>query len=124
MLARLMGAKWAREANWEGMALREGVEAGKEAMWMRNFLSELGYSFPSASALYMYNNSAIAVAKNPEHHSKMKHLDLKLHWLRDYVEANYLFPVHQPTADMPADIMTKALPRVKVEHHRKLLGLV
>ena len=100
-----------------------GNEAGKELMWFRNFLSELGYSLPGPSTLYMDNNSAISVAKNPTHHSKMKHVDLRLHWLRDVVECGYLQPVHLSTHDMPADLLTKALPRVKVQHLRELMGL-
>jgi hypothetical protein len=52
------------------------VDAGKEAVWMRNLLSELGYKFDSPSVLHMDNNSAMAVAKNPEKFSHVKHIDL------------------------------------------------
>jgi hypothetical protein len=38
-----------------------------------NLLSELGYEFDSLSVLRMDNNSAIAVAKNPEKFSHVKH---------------------------------------------------
>ena len=100
-----------------------GNEAGKEIMWMRNLLTEMGYTFSQPSTLFMDNNSAISVAKNPTHHSKMKHVDLRLHWLRDVVESGYISPVHLSTHDMPADLLTKALPRVKVQHFRGLMGL-
>ena len=86
-----------------------GNEAGKEVMWMRNLLIEIGYTLPGLSTLFMNNNSAISVAKNPTHHSKMKHVDLRLHWLRDVVESGYLSPVHLSTHEMPADLLTKAL---------------
>lgn len=62
------------------------VEAGKEILWMRNLLSELGYTFERASPLLMDSLSAISVAKNPEHHGKMKHLDLRFYWLREAVD--------------------------------------
>ncbi|KZT19927.1 hypothetical protein NEOLEDRAFT_1024642, partial [Neolentinus lepideus HHB14362 ss-1] len=48
------------------------------------------------SMLYTNNQSALAVAKNPKHHGCMKHLDLR-------------------TDEMPADCMTKALAKGKVE---------
>ena len=52
------------------------VEAGKEIKWMRNILSEFGYSPSYASTLFIDNQSGIDVSKNPEHHGRMKHLDL------------------------------------------------
>lgn len=99
------------------------VEAGKEVMWMRNILQEFGYPVKKPSSLLIDNLSAISVAKNPEHHGRMKHLDLKHYWLRDAVEAGHMTPVHVPTQEMAADVLTKALPRDKLEHCRELMGL-
>jgi hypothetical protein len=53
------------------------VDAGKEIVWMRQFLGELGYPQHGPSILQMDNQSAISVSKNPEHHGRMKHLDLR-----------------------------------------------
>jgi hypothetical protein len=72
------------------------VEAGKEIIWMRNLLTEFGFDFTSPSPLLIDNNSAVSVAKNPEHHGCMKHLDLRFHWLRDTVEAGHISPIHVP----------------------------
>jgi hypothetical protein len=44
------------------------VSAGQEIIWLCNLLSELGYTFSSPSTLHVDNNSALSVAKNPEHH--------------------------------------------------------
>ena len=67
--------------------------------------------------------SAINVAKDPEHHGKMKHLPLSYYWLRDEVNKGIIRPVHCPTQEMPADILTKPLPREKVVSCYKMLGL-
>jgi hypothetical protein len=99
------------------------VEAGKEIMWMRNILKEFGYKISEPSVLKMDNQSAISVAKNPEHHGRMKHLDLRTYWLRDAVESGSIIPKYIPTADMPADLLTKPVPRPKVEICRRLMGL-
>lgn len=99
------------------------VSAAQEAIWLRNFFSELGYTFPSSSVLYSDNRSAIAVAKNPEHHGRMKHLDLRYYWLRDAVAKGLIDIRHLRTDDMPADALTKALPRQRVMVMRGLLGL-
>ena len=98
--------------------------AGQEILWMRNFLTECGYSVKGApSTLYIDNNSALQVAKNPEHHGRMKHLDLRFYWLRDEVHRGSIRLVHLQTADMPADMLTKALGRVKLQHMAALSGL-
>ena len=100
------------------------VEAGKEIMWMRNILGEFGYPVNEASSLGIDNLSAISVSKNPEHFGRLKHLDLRMYWLRDACSAGMIAPVFCPTAEMPADLLTKALDRVKVAKLRTLVGLV
>jgi transposase InsO family protein len=99
------------------------VATGKEICWMQNLLQELGYRPPMPSKLFMDNQSAMTVAKNPEHHGRMKHLDLCYYWLRDMVEKEAIDPIYLKTNDMPADILTKALPKPKVERFRVMLGL-
>jgi hypothetical protein len=100
------------------------VEAAKEIVWLRQFLSELGYSAESPSVLRMDNQSAISVSENPEHHGRMKHLDLRFHWLRDTVDEGIIKPLFLPTHQMPADILTKPLDRFKVQKCRELMGLI
>ena len=99
------------------------VEAGKEIIWMRNLLGELGFQFSGPSMLRMDNQSAIAVSKNPEHHGKMKHLSLRLFWLQDAVEEGLIGPTFVSTQNMAADIFTKALDRVKLQKCVGMVGL-
>ena len=72
----------------------------------------------------MDNQSALTVSKNPEHHGRMKHLDLRHYWLRDQVEYGVISPEYIPTADMIADIFTKSLPVPKVRFCRESLGVL
>ena len=44
------------------------ISAGKEIRWMRNLLYEMGFTAPGPSMLRVDNQSAISVAKHPEHH--------------------------------------------------------
>ena len=58
------------------------VEAGKELIWMRAFLTELGVEqvrFP----LHCDSQSAIHLAKNAAYHSRTKHIQRRYHWLRE-----------------------------------------
>jgi len=96
---------------------------GQEAAWLRSFLSSLGYDMSAPSTLFMDNKSAVCVARNPEHQGRMKHIDVRWHWLREAVERGEFKIEHIPTASMPADILTKALPAQKIEPALRMLGL-
>jgi len=100
-----------------------GVELGKEMVWLRKILEEFGYSFNGPSSLFTDSQSALAVSKNPEHFGRMKHLDNRFFWLREQVTAQVLNPIFIPTDSMPADVLTKALPRLKVEKFRRMMGV-
>jgi hypothetical protein len=84
-------------------------EAGKELVWMRNLLTEFGYTHSSASHLLIDNNSAVTVSKNPEHHGRMKHLNLQAHWLCNNVEAGIIAPIHISTTLQAADFSPNLL---------------
>ena len=89
------------------------VSAGQEILWLRNLFTEFGYKFDAPSTLYMDNQSTLSVAKNLEHHGCMKHFDLRFYQLRDVVANGQIAVHYMPTDAMPADVMTKALSRVK-----------
>jgi hypothetical protein len=50
-------------------------------------------------------------------------MQLRLYWLRDVIEEEMIAPEYMPTALMLADLLTKALPMVKVAELRGLMGL-
>ena len=64
-------------------------EAGKEAVWMRKFLVELGVVPNMAYPITIFcdNTGAIAQAKEPRAHQKSKHIQRKYHILREFVGA-------------------------------------
>jgi hypothetical protein len=99
-------------------------EAGSDGVWFRNFTSELGYPPSGPTPLWLDNQSAIRVGKNPEHHSRMRHLLPKYHWLREQVEDKVFSLDYVPTSSMRADGLTKPLDTVAHQRVCSLLGLV
>jgi hypothetical protein len=61
--------------------------------------------------------------KTPKLVTLQRHVDIHQHWLRHEVEEGKLRVDCVSTADMPADGLTKALPRQKHEDIVRLLGL-
>uniref|UniRef100_A0A6V7JVV1 Reverse transcriptase Ty1/copia-type domain-containing protein n=1 Tax=Bracon brevicornis TaxID=1563983 RepID=A0A6V7JVV1_9HYME len=64
------------------------TEATKEAMYLRRFLTELGFEPLTASQLFCDNNGALKLAKNPVYHSRTKHIDVKHHFVREALETD------------------------------------
>ena len=59
-------------------------------MWLRKLLEELGYREESATVLHEDNMGTIEVSRNPKFHGRMKHIDIRHHFLPDAVEAGTL----------------------------------
>ena len=56
-------------------------------------------------------------------HDRSKHIEIPYHYVRDMVERRVI-QLEYNTGDQTVDILTKALPKVKVDHFRKKLGLI
>lgn len=99
------------------------VSAGQEGMSLRTLLKELGYTQSHPTPLLLDNQSAIRVARNPEHQSRIKHMDIRYHWFRNVVQDKIFAVDYIETQNMAADILTKPLTKQAHERGLKLLGL-
>jgi hypothetical protein len=97
------------------------TQAAKEAIWWRSFLAGLGHDMSRATVIYSDSQGSIALAHNPEHHARTKHIDIQHHFIRQHVTDKTIDLQHVGTAEMAADILTKALDRV--EHERGACSL-
>ncbi|GKV17327.1 hypothetical protein SLEP1_g27844 [Rubroshorea leprosula] len=95
------------------------TEAGKEMLWMKRFLQELGLK-QKEYVVFCDSQSAIDLSKNTMYHARTKHIDLRYHWLC-LVTENKQFQLKKiHTNNNDADMMTKVLPREKFEYCTKL----
>ena len=92
------------------------IHTTKEAIWLWFFLKEIEFGEEhTATTIYEDNQSSIALAKNPIHHARTKHIDIQHHFIREKVESGEVDLEYMPTEDMVADVLTKPLPRPKFE---------
>jgi len=89
------------------------TQATKEAIWLRRLLVELGFKQTAATTIFEDNQSCIALAKNPVHHARTKHIDIQHHFVREKVESGDVKLIYMSTGDMVADTLTKPLPGPK-----------
>lgn len=73
--------------------------------------------------LYGDNLSAQHLAKNPVHHARTKHIDIRYHFVRDVVDRGDIKLEYVSTNEMIADVLTKNLSKKKHHEFLKLLNL-
>ena len=99
------------------------THAAKEAIWLRRLIFELFPPLKMETTLYCDNQATLTLAKIDNYHARTKHIDIRYHFIRQVVASGALKLVYCPTDDMTADILTKALPKWKVNYHLLSLGL-
>jgi hypothetical protein len=114
------------EAEYVSMA-----SLGQEVKWLRQLLQDMeckqesATQFTSANPTVIYedNQGAIASASNPTAHQRMKHVDVKYHFIREQVENGEVVVKYCATRDMVADFLTKPLSAECIQRHKKTLGI-
>ncbi|GJV53950.1 hypothetical protein Tco_1449691 [Tanacetum coccineum] len=100
-------------------------EASKEAIWMKNFIGDLGVvpTVQDPIEIFCDNESAVALTKEPKDHGKSKHIDRKYHFVRSKVAEGHVIVKEIRSEDNPADPFTKALAKSKHDEHAWSIGL-
>jgi hypothetical protein len=104
------------QAEYQATSLATG-----EAMWLRSMLADLDEKQTEPTLLKNDNKGCVDIAKNPVHHNRTKHIDIKHHFVRENVKNEVIRLERTPTNEMIADLMTKALGRKKFEYFTQFL---
>jgi transposase InsO family protein len=97
--------------------------AAKENSWLRMLFHEIGFTFPKPTTIRCDNNAAICLSEDPLLHERVKHIDIKYHFLRERAESGELKLLYINTKDNLADLFTKALEGQQFTRLRGFLGL-
>jgi len=98
------------EAEYRSVAL--GVV---ELLWLKSLFVELGYLIITTLVLWCDNLAAKSMAENSVFHSRMKHVGVDMHFVREKVESGEVEIRYVPTSEQIADILSKSLPRDKFQ---------
>ncbi|KAG7594882.1 Ribonuclease H-like superfamily [Arabidopsis thaliana x Arabidopsis arenosa] len=99
------------------------TEAAKQAIWLQELLAEVIGASCTRVSIRVDNKSAIALTKNPVFHGRSKHIHRKYHFIRECVENGQIEVEHVPGEEQKADILTKALGRIKFKEMRDLTSV-
>jgi hypothetical protein len=99
-------------------------QASCEAIWLRKMLVGLFGQEMAPTVIHCDNQSCIKLSENPVFHDRSKHIEIRYHFIRDWVQRGAVQLQYISTDDQVADILTKALPRGKHVFFRDKMGLV
>ena len=101
----------------------ELVSTGQQAAWFKSFSREIGFPIEGPIPLCSDNQAAIFLIENPAVEHRMKHIDIRHHYIQEQYEEKVVEPFHIAGEENPADLFTKSLPVVKVEKFRSKIRL-
>lgn len=93
----------------------------KKLNYLQQLLADMLCVDKSPVVLYVDNQGAIKLAKNPVFHQRSKHIDIKYHYIRSQIDNN-IFLHYVPSNDNVADIFTKPMSKLKLEKFRSMLS--
>lgn len=111
-------ARSSTEAEYKSVA-----DTAAELQWVTYLMKELGITSSSQPVIYCDNVGATYLAANPVFHSRMKHVALDYHFVRQLVQSKFLRVARVPSEDQLADGLTKPLPRPRLEQLNSKIGL-
>ena len=82
-----------------------------QVIWMKQTLEDIQVKYDEPIPILCDNTSAISISKNPEMHSKTKHIPIKFHFLREQVTKKNNKLEYVETKEQITDIFTNPLPR-------------
>ena len=72
----------------------ELAATGRQCAWLRSFSVEIGFPFTQPTTICADNQAAIFLAINPAVERRMKHIDIRHHYIHEQVEIKVIDLYH------------------------------
>nr|GEV25829.1 putative ribonuclease H-like domain-containing protein [Tanacetum cinerariifolium] len=83
------------------------VNCYRQVLWIQNQMLDYGFNFLNTK-IYIDNESKIYIVKNPVFHSKIKHIEIRHHFIRDSYEKKLIQVIKIHTDQNVANLLSKA----------------
>ena len=93
----------------------------QQMVWMQAWLDEVDIGYDIPGLIKGDSRGAIALTKNTRDHGKVKHIDIRHHYIRELVKSGAISIKQISSAENPADLFTKPLAR---DHHHRFLQML
>ena len=113
-------------SKWQTTVALSTVEAeyvtmsrcAQQMVWMQSWLDEVEVEHTWLGLIKGDSRGAIALTKNMKDHGKIKHINIRHHYIRELVKSGAVLLEQIPSAANLADMFTKPLSR---DHHNRFL---
>ena len=99
------------------------IEAMKEAIWLQGLLDDLRNNQDPLKINYDSMN-AIYLEKNLVYHARMKHINVKFHFVQEILDEGNIELQKIHKKENPTDMLTKVVLRVKFAYCKELLHIL
>jgi hypothetical protein len=99
------------------------IHGSKEEVWLLQLCSRIKFE-QRVMKINCDSQSTIFLAKILAYHSRMKHIDVQYHFVRDMVESNKVILEKVDTLENTASSLTKYVSVVKFSWCREEMGIV
>lgn len=96
----------------------------KELLWIRLFQVVLSLPMTTPFPMLSDNKSSLTIANSASNSQRLKHIDIRYHFIREHLRSSLFSTTWIPTRSMTADILTKLLSTILHRAHTTGLGLV
>jgi hypothetical protein len=93
----------------------------QQVVWMQSWLDEVEIEYSTPGVIKADNRGAFALSKNTKDHGKVKHIDIRHHYICELLKSGGIAIEQVSSAENLADLFTKPLPR---DAHHRLLSLL
>ena len=98
-----------------------GSQAGQEVVYLRALLRGFGYCQKGDTEIWEDNVSYIMMSENPTNRDRSRHVDVKVHFLRDLFRDGQIKLVKCAGKQNVSDALTKSLPRPAFEKYKEYM---
>ena len=100
------------------------AQGTSELLWLRSFLTDLGFSVTYTFFLFCDNKSAIMLSSDSVLHERAKHINVDVHFIREKVLLGVITHCFVPSFAQTVDMYTKSIESSLLQSSLVKLGLV
>ena len=82
----------------------------QQMVWMHSWLGKVGVEYPVPGVISGDNRGAIALTKNTKDHRKVKHIDIRHHYIWELLQSGVITIEQVPSSENLANLFMKPLP--------------
>ena len=96
-------------------------QLGVELLYVRTLMKDFGYEQKKPTVTWEDNAATILLSKNPVNRQASRHIDTRVHFLRDLVRDKVMELHKCAGTNNPSDALTKSVPGPTLEKHREFM---